>query len=30
MSMFVVVCEKIYVSRFKCWCSRWYQLRICL
>jgi len=28
--MFFVVCEKIDVSRCKCWCSCWYQLRIYL
>jgi len=25
-----IVCEKIYVSHFKCWCSSWYQLQIYL
>jgi len=28
--MFLVVRKKIYVSRSRCWCSSWYQLRICL
>jgi len=28
--MFLVVCEKIYVSRSKCWCSSWFELWIYL
>jgi len=28
--MFSVVCEKIYVSRSKCWSRSWYPLRIYL
>jgi len=32
MFMFLVVCEKIHVSRIKCWCRPgcWYQPQICI